>query len=114
MTPEGKKDQLSHCKRLRKKGLKHFGAANVFVSWYLDTAISMLLATLEAHLVMKELPRKTTFFWICDFVIRQHDIKPDLKWLGECVAAVGRTALLTQPWDEPGALERAYCFQEVY
>ena len=111
---EGKKDQLAHCERLRKKGSKHAGAAVVFMSWYLDTPIETLLAALESYLVVEGLPRKTTYFWICDFVIRQHDVKPDLKWLSECVAAVGRTALLTEPWDKPGALERAYCIQEVY
>ena len=111
---EGKKDQLAHCERLRKKGSKHAGAAVVFVSWFLETPIATLLAALESYLVVEGLPRKTTYFWICDFVIRQHDVKPDLKWLSECVAAVGRTALLAEPWDKPGALERAYCIQEVY
>ena len=111
---EGKKDQLAHCERLRKKGSKHAGAAVVFMSWYLDTPIETLLAALESYLVVEGLPRKTTYFWICDFVIRQHNVKPDLVYLGDCVAAVGRTALLTEPWDKPGALERAYCIQEVY
>ncbi len=86
----------------------------MLVSWYLDTPIATLLAALESYLAVEGLPRKTTYFWICDFVIRQHDVKPDLEWLGECVAAVGHTALLVQPWDQPGTLARAYCIQEVY
>jgi len=97
-----------------RAGGKHTGTANVFVSWYLDTPMSTLLSGLESYLVLHGRPRETTFFWICDFVIRQTDVGPDLEQLGACVEHVGQTALLATPYDAPGPLKRAYCVKELY
>ena len=55
-----------------------------------------------------------TFFWVCDFVIRQTDVKSDLEQLGDCVASCGHTVLLLEPWHKPEPLERAYCIKEVF
>ena len=51
---------------------------------------------------------------MCDYVIRQTNVKPDLALLGECVSAVGHTVLLMEPWNDPLPLKRAYCIKEVY
>jgi hypothetical protein len=60
------------------------------------------------------LREENTFFWVCDYVIRQTDVKADLAWLGDCVEAVGHTVLLMEPWHAPDPLTRAYCIKEVY
>ena len=51
---------------------------------------------------------------MCDYVIRQTDVKTDLALLGDCVSAVGHTVLLMEPWHAPAPLKRAYCITEVY
>ena len=51
---------------------------------------------------------------MCDYVIRQTDVKTDLKRLGDCVSAVGHTVLLMEPCHAPAPLKRAYCIKEVY
>ena len=50
---------------------------------------------------------------MCDYVIRQTDVTGDLDYLGDCVAAIGHTALSLNPWDKPTALGRSYCLTEV-
>ena len=59
------------------------------------------------------LREENTFFWVCDYVIRQTDVKTDLARLGDCVSAVGHTVLLMEPWHAAAPLERAYCITEV-
>ena len=85
------------------------------MSWFLATRIETLLDAL-ANLFLKEkgLREEDTFFWVCDYVIRQTDVKTDLAYLGECVSAVGHTVLLMEPWHAPAPLTRAYCITEVY
>jgi len=110
--PEG--DGLAVCERLQKQGSPHVGEATVFVSWFLATTIETLLDALANYLEQKGLREEDTFFWVCDYVIRQTNVGPDLALLGECVSAVGHTVLLMEPWHAPAPLERAYCIKEVY
>ena len=109
--PEG--DGLAVCERLQKQGSPHVGEATVFVSWYLNTPITTLLDALANFLEQQGLREEDTYFWVCDYVIRQTDVKTDLAWLGECVSAVGHTVLLMEPWHAPAPLKRAYCIKEV-
>jgi tetratricopeptide (TPR) repeat protein len=110
--PEG--DGLAVCERLREQGSPHVGKATVFVSWFLATTIETLLDALANFLEQQGLREDDTFFWVCDYVIRQTNVGPDLKLLGECVSAVGHTVLLMEPWHAPAPLKRAYCIKEVY
>jgi tetratricopeptide (TPR) repeat protein len=110
--PEG--DGLAVCERLQKQGSPHVGEATHFVSWFLATTIETLLDALANYLEQKGLREEDTFFWVCDYVIRQTNVGPDLALLGECVSAVGHTVLLMEPWHAPAPLERAYCIKEVY
>ena len=57
----------------------------MFVSWFLNTRIETLLDALANFLKEKGLREENTFFWVCDYVIRQTDVKADLAWLGDCV-----------------------------
>ena len=107
-------DGLAVCERLRKQGSPHVGEATVFVSWFLATTIETLLDALANYLEQKGLREEDTFFWVCDYVIRQTNVGPDLALLGECVSAVGHTVLLMEPWHDPQPLRRAYCIKEVY
>ena len=109
-----KEDKLAVCERLQKQGSPHVGEATVFVSWFLNTPIATLLDALANFLEQKGLREDDTFFWVCDYVIRQTDVDPDLALLGECVSALGHTVLLMEPWHAPKPLKRAYCIKEVY
>eukprot|EP00964_Phaeocystis_antarctica_P083589 scaffold52583_cov58-Phaeocystis_antarctica.AAC.3 len=108
------KDNLAVCERLLQEKSPHVGEATVFVSWFLDTPIDTLLDALANFLKQKGLREEDTFFWVCDYVIRQTNVGPDLALLGECVSAVGHTVLLMEPWHAPVPLKRAYCIKEVY
>ena len=90
------------------------GKATVFVSWFLDTPLATLLDALANILKEKGLREEDTFFWVCDNVIRQTNVGPDLALLGDCVSAIGHTVLLLEPWNDPQPLKRAYCIKEVY
>ena len=114
ITNWAKLDKLAVCERLLLRGSPHVGEATVFVSWFLSTPIDTLLDALANFLKQKGLREEDTFFWVCDYVIRQTDVKTDLKWLGDCVSAVGHTVLLMEPWHAPAPLKRAYCIKEVY
>jgi len=107
-------DNLTVCQRLQSQKSPHVGKANVFVSWFLETTIETLLDALDCFIKQKGLREEDTFFWVCDFVIRQTDVKKDLESLGDCVSALGHTVLLMEPWHAPKPLKRAYCIKEVY
>jgi hypothetical protein len=105
----------AYCEVLAAAGSTHVGPANRFVSWFLGAPIATLVGALEAYLADRpNLPRESVFFWVCDFSIRQHDVKADLALLAECVRGVGHTLLLLEPWRKPAALRRAYCVKELY
>ena len=107
-------DELTVCQRLQVRESPHVGMANVFVSWFLETPIKTLLDALDCFIKQKGLREEDTFFWVCDYVIRQNDVKKDLESLGDCVSALGHTVLLMEPWHAPKPLKRAYCIKEVY
>eukprot|EP00964_Phaeocystis_antarctica_P052955 scaffold31025_cov61-Phaeocystis_antarctica.AAC.2 len=109
-----KEDKLTVCERLQSRKSPHVGEATVFVSWFLDTPIATLLDALANFLKEKGLRAEDTFFWVCDNVIRQTNVGPDLAFLGDCVSAIGHTVLLLEPWNDPQPLKRAYCIKEVY
>ena len=107
-------DKLTVCQRLQNEESPHVGPANVFVSWFLETRIETLLDALGCYIKQKGLREEDTYFWVCDYVIRQTDVKTDLESLGDCVSALGHTVLLMEPWHAPKPLKRAYCIKEVY
>ena len=109
-----KGDKMAVCERLKERGSPHVGEATVFVSWFLATRIETLLDSLANFLEEKGLREEDTYFWVCDYVIRQTDVKTDLESLGDCVSALGHTVLLMEPWHAPKPLKRAYCIKEVY
>ena len=82
--------------------------------WFLNTPITTLFDALANFLKQKGLQEKDTFFWVCDYVIRQTNVGPDLAYLGDCVSALGHTVLMMEPWNNPEPLKRAYCIKEVY
>ena len=110
-------DGRSVCEKLREANSPHVGKANVFVSWPLSAPIATLADALEQFLAQHRLRADQTFFWICDYSIRQTPSDrraADVQRLGLCVEAIGCTALLLQPWQSPEPLKRVYCIEEVY
>ena len=77
---KSKEDGLAMCERLQEQGSPHVGKATVFVSWFLATPLATLVDALREYLQQKQLPSDTKF-WICDFVIRQTNVKQDLESL---------------------------------
>ena len=71
------KDNLAVCERLLQEKSPHVGEATVFVSWFLDTPITTLLDAFANFLEQQGLREEDTFFWVCDYVIRQTDVKAD-------------------------------------
>ena len=109
-------DGLAVCERLQKQGSPHVGQATVFVSWFLATPIATLLDALANFLKQQGLREEDTFFWVCDYVIRQTDVKTDLAGVarrarqrrrahGAAHGAVARART---------ASARVYCITEVY
>ena len=103
----------AECRKVVDVLSKHVGEATVFVSWHLGTPLETLHDALGQFIARHRLDPARTFFWVCDYVIRQTDVTGDLDYLGDCVAAIGHTALSLNPWDKPTALGRSYCLTEV-
>ena len=105
-------DGRSVCERLRDEGSPHVGRANVFVSWWLGAALQDLASALRRYLEQHGLDARTTFFWICSYSFRQTGLLPDPTPLPDRMAgvigAVGRVAILMDPWDAPAPLKRAW------
>ena len=60
----------------------------------------------------------TTYFWVCDYVIRQggiDDCAPGSRFenLTLSVCTIGRTLLLADPWHDPRPLRRSWCLWEI-
>jgi tetratricopeptide (TPR) repeat protein len=124
--PEGH----SWCEELQRRGSPHVGRATVFVSWALGQRMSDLLDAMErwlsdsANREEDHLPHSwgrgrdpaNTFFWICDFCIRQTgpETKADVAKLPEIVSATQHTLLFLDPWRAPEPLRRAWCIWELY
>ena len=47
------------------------GPAQYFVSWFLGQKLDDLFEALEAFMARERLEPATTYFWVCDYVIRQ-------------------------------------------
>ena len=59
------------CMHLLDQGSPNVGPATHFVSWALLQKVPDLTAALEQYVEEQELDPASTFFWICDFSIRQ-------------------------------------------
>lgn len=110
-----KLDGLSVCERIRNDPdlAASVGEANVLVSWDTSTGIQTLADDLREFIDANGLPRDATFFWIRDYVVKHSNFMSDLKWLGDCVKAVGFTVLISS-CNVLLPLERANCIQELY
>ena len=114
----------SYCASRAKQGDQNFGPATVFVSWALVSTPRELLNALEEYERKKGLDPATTFYWVCNFCIRQLDGKEeDVPRLGEMVAACPRFVMLLEPWDEMATgrfggngncLGRSWCLLELF
>ena len=62
---------ISMCMHLLDQGSPNVGPATHFVSWALLQKVPDLTAALEQYVEEQELDPASTFFWICDFSIRQ-------------------------------------------
>lgn len=128
-------DGLSSCERLQKQGGPHVGRATVFVSWWLGTTLDVLVSALERFLEQQSTDAARTFFWICDFSVRQSDSvrkgslygrdlsrtqAAQLAWqrnfglLPGIVSAVEHAVLVCDQWDQPQSLRRAWVLWEVH
>ena len=67
------------------------------MSWFLGTPVETLLDALRRFIRDHQELSEDTKFWVCDFVIRQKDVKSDLDHLGSCVEMIQRTVLLLDP-----------------
>ena len=76
----------------------------MFVSWALGQRVEALADALQRWLAdHPERDPARTFFWVCDFCIRQTggDTKADVGRLGDMVRSIGHTVLFLDPWDAP-------------
>ena len=62
---------ISMCMNLLDQGSPDVGPATHFVSWALLQKVPALTAALEKYVEEQALDPASTFFWICDFSIRQ-------------------------------------------
>ena len=94
------------------------GAADFFVSWFLGQKLEALFDALETYMARARLDPATTYFWVCDYVIRQggiDDCAPGSRFenLTLSVCTIGRTLLLADPWHDPRPLRRSWCLWEI-
>jgi hypothetical protein len=45
--------------------------------------------------------------------IRQHEVAADVMRIGEVICAIGKVAMVLDPWDKPVCLERVWCLYEI-
>ena len=72
------------------------------MSWGLASTLFRLLERLEEYVKEKGLDADKTFFWICDFCIRQTPgpgKNSDVSRLGEVVEKNEVTVMFVEPWD---------------
>lgn len=110
-------DGLAVCQRMHNEGAAGVGRATVFFSLWLGTPLSERLSVLEHFLQKHGLDPDATFFWVCDFSVRQTDVNDammtDVRMLPSIIGSIGHTLLLMEPWDAPSALSRVWCVYEV-
>ena len=108
-------DGCTVCERHQRRGSMGVGRATVFVSLWLGTELDSRLSALERYLERHGLDAASTFFWICDFSMRQGaGLDEDLESLSDVIGAIGHTVLLMEPWHAPKPLERVWCVYEVF
>ena len=98
------------------------GKANVFVSWALNDNPWVILVALRRLIKERDdLDPKTTFFWLCNYCIAQNAARDadgnagaEVQRLGEVVRTIGHTVMFLNPWDQAGALARAWVLWELY
>ena len=105
-------NRFSSLEELMHAGSEHVGSATVFVSCPRSTSLRVLLSALDSFLEQhSELPRHSTFFWLADLSsrapseLREH--------MSSIIVTIGCTAIVAEPWDQPLALTRAHCLQEL-
>lgn len=105
----------SWCTVLKNEGSTAVAPANVFVSWALTVELDELITALNDYVAAQGLDPSSTYFWICNFSIRQNEGKEsDVPRLGEMVRAVGHTVMYLDAWDSPQTLKRAWVIFELY
>ena len=100
---------------------KHVGPATIFVShaWQYKIA-EQLIDAIEAYVEKNGLDEDSTYFWIDNLVVNQHDVggtKPPDYWattFRASVKAIGRTLLVLAPAVKPIPLTRAWCLFEIF
>ena len=83
-------------RRERCRAWARHGRANVFISWALNCQLEDLIDVMKRYLDEHGLDRTNTFFWVCDFSIRQNNAKEDVGRLGEVVASIKNTLMVGQ------------------
>ena len=97
------------------------GRATVFVSWTLGDKPWEILVALRRFVKERDLDPDKTFFWLCNYCIAQNAARDadgnagaEVKRLGEMVRTIGHTVMFLNPWDQAGALARAWVLWELY
>ena len=78
-----------------------------------------LIERLEQYVEEKGLDADKTFFWVCDFCVRQSGGNADdVDRFGQVVQSIGKTVMFLEPWDKMiktrpsdrvNCLSRAWC-----
>ena len=78
-----------------------------------------LIERLEQYVEEKGLDADKTFFWVCDFCVRQSGGNADdVDRFGDVVQSIGKTVMFLEPWDKMiktrpsdrvNCLSRAWC-----
>ena len=88
--------------------------AQYFVSWFLGQKLDDLFEAREAFMARERLEPATTYFWVCDYVIRQGGVDQTVPELfTHVIRDIGHTLVLCTPWDDPGPLKRSWCLWEI-
>ena len=95
------------------------GRADIFISWALVSTMFDLLEAIELYVKEHGLDPSKTFFWICNFSIRQTEgagKKADVERLGLVVEACELTVMFLEPWNNANAIGgmRANCLSRIW
>jgi hypothetical protein len=110
----------SLCDDLSENGSTDVGEANMFFShvwtdkfWNSVDAVLQLIEECGAAAL------QTTYIWFDVFSTSQHTSidRPSSWWMDtfkNTIAKMGRLAMVLNPWDNPAALQRAWCVLELF
>ena len=109
----------SWCSRLRAAGSSNVAAATILVTWSSEAPVLGLIDALELYVESTSLDPAATFFWICDFCVRQaaddDSTAPDVVRSGEMIREIGHTVLYLEGWSSsPPALTRSWILWELF